>query len=131
MNYNRTFALGAEMRALLLFVLLPAILVADKEYAVIVNELKIDSTAKLGTGLATISSEIKFNLAPGSFHPHSHPFIIDEISIQAKQLADKSWKMYKVGSSCLVPVAIGEQLRIKGEINKKIHVYCEKTKVEK
>lgn len=114
---------------ILFFLLLSVFAFAGKNHAVVVNEIKLAKDAKNGAGLVTVTADVKFNLAPGSFHPHNTALNIEGMVVQAKQLPDNSWQMYQIGQSCLGAIAIGEQLRIRGEINKKIHIYCVKTKV--
>lgn len=113
-----------------LLLILPLILFAGKNHATIVNDIEVAKDSPKGTGLATVEAEVDFNVAPGKFHPHNQSLTISKISIQGRKLPDNRWQLYEVGSSCLVPVQIGEQLRIKGKIDKKIHIYCEKTRVK-
>lgn len=105
-------------------------LFADAEYATVVNEVKV-AKGKPGLGLATVDAGVSFNVAPKAYHPHNSPLEIKSILIQGRKLADGSWKLYSVGKSCLTTVNIGEQLRIMGAINKKIHIFCKKSKVVK
>lgn len=118
------------MRSILTLILIPILSLAGKNHATVINEVKINSAAKVGTALATINAEVAFTVPQGSFHPHNSELNITEILLQAKQFGDGSWQLFKAGESCLGLVKIGQQLRIKGEIGKKIHIYCERTNVQ-
>ena len=113
-----------------MLILIPMLGFSDIDHATIVNEIKVDKSKNKGAGLATVEAEISFNVAPGSYHPHYEAINVKSITIQGKQLGDGSWKLYSVGDSCLGQVKIGEQLRIKGEINKKIHIFCKRSNLK-
>lgn len=117
------------MKKTILLLLIKALLAA-KDHAIIINELEVHAGSPPGLGLATVDAGVSFNVAPGSSHPHNSILNVESIVVQGKRLGDGSWKTYYAGASCLGKIEIGEQLRIKGAINKKIHIFCQKTKLK-